>query len=589
MPTPSGEPSSDSTHSEPHPTLITTTNASRSKKIARLARTIKHLRATQIYHQILLKGRRYCHRLQKDRFSFSEWVSELTIPAVASRFLNKDRLLQGESFGADLLLLVLGQARDLDAVTRTWNHPHEPKLWRYNLHYFEFLNTRLLSVDEKHEIVSRWISSCRPGMEDAWEAYPTSLRLMNWIKAFIDHPSLASRSIKVSVAEQFEFLTRNEEKHLLANHYLKNLIALTWSSYITGHSSFRSYLKRMIDEVDHQFFEDGGHYERSPSYHCVILEMLLDTLNILGSSLASDAATTRLKTIVVRALQFLQDIEAPGGLYPLFGDSAFNVAPGVRELLEYGEALVQARILPTWKRDVTRVSHLSSSGIFRLSHKDSALFIKTSGVSPSYQPGHTHCDIGSFELFSHDRKIITDAGVYEYAPGLKRRLCRETRLHNALSVDQEEQHEVWGEFRIGRRARVNSAVEERTGQYVVTVTHDGFSHLAGSPIHQRSFTVPDDLAWCEIREELEGRGDHLVEVYLNLAPGLTLVLDGEVAHIQDEEGRELASVTIPKGTTAVVGESYYWPCFGVEYRTQRLTLRMATPLPTAFSYRLTFQ
>ena len=64
-----------------------------------------------------------------------------------------------------------------------WDAPGLPALWRYHLHYFE----PLLGLDfaDARALASDWIlrHDLRRGRV-GWDAYPTSLRLLNWCGAF---------------------------------------------------------------------------------------------------------------------------------------------------------------------------------------------------------------------------------------------------------------------------------------------------------------------------------------------------------------------------------------------------------------------
>lgn len=64
-----------------------------------------------------------------------------------------------------------------------WDCPELPKLWQYNLHYFEWFWT--LDYEDVRAVVLDWIER-HPLAKGAvgWEPYPTSLRLMNWCAVF---------------------------------------------------------------------------------------------------------------------------------------------------------------------------------------------------------------------------------------------------------------------------------------------------------------------------------------------------------------------------------------------------------------------
>jgi len=86
-------------------------------------------------------------------------------------------------------------------------------------------------------------------------------------------------------------------------------------------------------------------------------------------------------------------------------------------------------------------------------------------VSPAYQPGHTHCDMLSFEVCWDGRPVIVDTGTSTYEVGRTREFERGTAAHNVVQVGDLEQSEVWGSFRVARRARVESM---RVGRNSVT-------------------------------------------------------------------------------------------------------------------------
>src|ERR1700754_2949338 len=83
-----------------------------------------------------------------------------------------------------------GSVRFLDAVRsagqpRDWSAVEMPKLWRYNLHYFDYLLDQHLSSQRKSALIDDWIKCNPAGKGDGWEPYPTSLRIVNWAKYFL--------------------------------------------------------------------------------------------------------------------------------------------------------------------------------------------------------------------------------------------------------------------------------------------------------------------------------------------------------------------------------------------------------------------
>ena len=70
------------------------------------------------------------------------------------------------------------------------------------------------------------------------------------------------------------------EYHLLGNHLFENFKALCFAGlYFKSKESgkwFNKGLRGLKEQVKEQILQDGGHFELSPMYHCIILEGMLD-------------------------------------------------------------------------------------------------------------------------------------------------------------------------------------------------------------------------------------------------------------------------------------------------------------------------
>ena len=79
---------------------------------------------------------------------------------------------------------------------------------------------------------------------------------------------------------QLCWLNFNQEKCHGGNHYLENLITLTmvgmqFKSKFAQKIALESLIK-LNRELDKQILDDGGHEERSASYHNLILDRLVE-------------------------------------------------------------------------------------------------------------------------------------------------------------------------------------------------------------------------------------------------------------------------------------------------------------------------
>jgi len=97
------------------------------------------------------------------------------------------------------------------------------KLWLYNLHYFDDLVS--CDAENKRELhsgwIKKWVQENPPGEGNGWEPYPTSLRIVNWIKWGVAGNCLSDEVLH-SLAVQARYLLKKLEYHLLGNHLFAN-------------------------------------------------------------------------------------------------------------------------------------------------------------------------------------------------------------------------------------------------------------------------------------------------------------------------------------------------------------------------------
>ena len=160
-----------------------------------------------------------------------------------------------------------------------------PKLWLYNFHYFDYLNTNhgLKKYSCAERLILSWILFDQRKNKIGWEPYPTSLRIVNWIKWSIilrKNNDILNNSLYI----QSIILSKKVEWHINANHLIANAKALIFSGvYIKNEKFVKIRVKGELilsGQLDEQILNDGGHFERSPMYHSIILEDLLDILEL---------------------------------------------------------------------------------------------------------------------------------------------------------------------------------------------------------------------------------------------------------------------------------------------------------------------
>jgi uncharacterized heparinase superfamily protein len=98
-----------------------------------------------------------------------------------------------------------------------------------------------------------------------------------------------------------------------------------------------------------------------------------------------------------------------------------------------------------------------------------------------------HSDTFNFILYVDRQPIIVDTGVSTYEKNQLRQTERSTSSHNTVQIEEHEQTEVWGGFRVGNRAKITRVFE---GENTIEAVHDGYKKLGY--IHKRNFSWDKD-------------------------------------------------------------------------------------------------
>ncbi|MDC1311141.1 heparinase II/III family protein [Burkholderiales bacterium] len=467
--------------------------------------------------------------------------------------------------------IFLNESRQV-ANKGAWNDPCVEKLWLYNLHYFDDL-TAVGAVNrcEWHvRLIERWIDENPPGFGNGWEPYPISLRIVNWIKWALSGGALPPRAI-ASLAIQIRFLCERLEFHLLGNHLLANAKALIFAGAFFKQEEAKEWLTKGLAilrrELPEQILEDGGHFERSAMYHAIILEDLLDIENVVK---AYGLQETYNFHMVVKMRDWLAAMSHPDGRIAFFNDAAFGIAAGLAELNEYAERLRH----PVRGALGDGVLHMADSGYVRLQKNDAVLIVDAAPIGPSYLPGHAHADTLSFELSLFGQRVIVNSGTSCYGSSLERQRQRGTAAHNTLVIDGQDSSEVWGGFRVARRAQVKSLnIEEKTSGFCVDASHDGYGRLSGRNLHRRRWLISDGL--LVIEDEVTGAFGH-AEIRFHLHPDITVFEVGVDSVSLRLTNGSLVTVVI-EGVNLVVERTTWHSYFGVVTPNICLTGMLTSP------------
>lgn len=470
-----------------------------------------------------------------------------------------------------------------------WSTPVQSRLWLYNLHYFDFALDPSRRPAWIASTIQDWIAANPPRESVAWEPYPVSLRIVNWIKFDLqsDMPLALSAVGRRSLHQQVWWLEHNLELEIQANHLLKNAKALLFGGAYFSGADGRRWLRRgkrlFFGEVRKQFLADGAHYERSAMYHAIALEDMLDVLSLAVGSrgLFTRTELSRLVSGVAAALAYLRDVSFPVDRLPMFNDSVAGIAPNLQSLVAYAHAILPS--LEGAPPAPVGAIHRPDVGFFGYRHEGEMMLIDAGAPAPSYQPGHSHCSLLSFELTIGGQALIVDSGVHDYENTPLRQLLRSTQAHNTVRIDREEQSDIWGAFRMGRRAKCNDiSLEVHLPQRVrFSACHDGYTRQTGAPVHRRTITCDVGRRW-HVLDEIAGRGRHHLESFLHFHPSAQIHCSDGMYIVSGESG--VRHRVAPFGGECELLPSVFCPRFGVQQNNRMLKISLTALLPATLGY-----
>jgi hypothetical protein len=363
-----------------------------------------------------------------------------------------------------------------------WDLPLYGKLWTYNLNYFEFLNQSdsHLYKDQFYEIMSDFIYVL-PKLKNANEPFPTSLRVINWIKYFIKNENIGDQFL-LSLYNQLYILDDNKEFHLMGNHLLENGFALVFGGvFFQDEYLFQQGKNILTEQLEEQILNDGAHFELSPMYHCLMLHRVLDILNLLRKNSIlinktlgdQNQFVTFIKSKALIMTGWLAKIMYKDGTIPHFNDSADGIALEPKKLLNYAQLLALK----------ISAADLNDSGFRKLKNENFDIIIKAGNIGPDYIPGHAHADSLSFECRIDDQPFIVDTGISTYEKNERRLKERSTIMHNTVNIKGVNSSDVWDGFRVGKRTKTVITEESDSSLFAF---HNGYSQT-----YSRSFVLSE--------------------------------------------------------------------------------------------------
>jgi len=443
-----------------------------------------------------------------------------------------------------------------------WNYSGFGKLWTYNLNYFDFLQQKKISEQEGLYLIRDYVEKYSE-LRDGKEPYPTSLRIINWVK-YISRHQVVDENINAKLGLDVNRLEHNLEYHLLGNHLLENAFALLFGAYyFRANATYKKASELLREQLSEQVLEDGAHFERTSMYHQLMLFRVLDSIQLLeNNAWKQDGLLKFLKSIARKMLGWLDTMTFRNGDIPLINDAAFGINPTTQKLVDYAKKL---SIIP-------EQIALSESGFRAVDTDNYELRLDAGEIGPKYQPGHAHADTFNFILYVRNFPYIVDTGISTYEAGSTRAFERSTAAHNTVTVKDQNSSEVWDSFRVARKASVQ-------------IMSESSSHLSASHNGYRKFGVTHRRKWnwdelgILIEDRLEGLSGS-GKAFIHFHPDVQ-ILDSRTDFVRTNFGE----IRFENSIRVSESEYFYAPEFNKRIKSKMLEIKFDGQLITKINIK----
>ncbi len=410
--------------------------------------------------------------------------------------------------------------------------------WAHFLHRHHFLRAPVRSL-RRHPaqalvlagVLGSWIVAhpaplgSDGGASPAWETLSVAFRLREWLHlagAAWNRPEIAGglrgpwlRSIWEHARHLCDHRGHPGNWRIMEAAALA-LAGLLFPEFREAPRWAETGLDRLAEEMDLQFFADGGYFEISPLYHALCGQACLEvreTARRLGRPLPR-VVDDRLESV----FDALAALHRPDFTWPSLNDSA-GAAGNYRPLLRFaGRALGRDDFLWIGSRGrqgsppQARVRSLPMVGLaaVRTGFEAGAhgLLFRTGPAGAN----HVHGDALSLEYFAHGHPMIVDPGICGYGPGPVADRARSAGVHAMPLVDGSGPQRAALSF----QERIRPADRFLTVRCAEAFAASGSFRVGAVRVERQVLFLPDGTV--VVRDLFEGKGEHEVAAHWQFMP-----------------------------------------------------------------------
>lgn len=359
------------------------------------------------------------------------------------------------------------------------------------------------------------------------------------------------------------FLWRNiEYTDVRGNHYAANLTALlllgrTYKNFYSEAIIWYKYaIKRIESEFNLQFIEDGVNFEKSVSYHRLVVELYLISFIVLQRSGLKISAGTLER--FQKASKFILDYTKPNELTPIIGDndsaSVFNndnvalndhtnllqlaslfFEDGTLNISEekhyssyeiFGKKLVGT--LKPFVQNTLQSNYYEDGGFVIVKDQQNYFVTDVGEVGMKGRGGHGHNDLFSFELMYDQCDFIVDPGCATYTGNLElKNEMKSSSYHNGLTIDGEEIAPLIGNWGISNTALpYDVKVKSTKEKTIISGKHSGYNRLSDPVILERIFEINKNEFKVHCTDNIICKAPHKIIRNLHFFEGVSIEIRG---------------------------------------------------------------
>jgi hypothetical protein len=511
--------------------------------------------------------------------------------------------------------------------------PADPILiWELNRHqHFAHLGVAYwLTNDSRYvqafvEQLLSWIKANPPQHGIHWYySLEVAVRLVAWtlgFQFFRRAPAFRQRAGALffkSLWQQADFISKHFQlawstvpnNHLIAEATALVLLGGAFPEFKEAAAWRDTGLGILGEHIPIQTHLDGVNKEQATCYHRFITELLI--LVVAQGRRGLLRRLPILEDTLARMLDYVLYTLTPAGTVPMWGDSDYARALGMRSYEDYwnwrpllaaGGALFHradykfmagrydeeplwllgADGLAAWESLEAHPPEQTSrafpdAGLYAIRDtwdpdSDAAFFrCGPFGLGGAGQCVHSHCDILSVQLWNGGRPLLVDSGTYTYS-GPWRNPFRLTAAHNTVMIDGHEQAMPRKHF--GWQSVPQAQCLAWDGQRVV-----GAMQVTPDVRHRREVNHPEAGLW-EVTDNLAGDGVHDVSWFFHFAPGLSLCrVDTTESILVQEHGTPFVLVIPPVGVQVDLGSGWYSSRYGIKEPNPELIATWRGDIPS---------